>query len=205
MKKHGIDKGAAFGGDLQGNACRKLMEKASLIVEEVKIFMLMPETAVTWVVGTDDEIRERCNLYGKLLIAFDGCISGLRTKRFRVTYSIVAKTEAYVKKVMDLCRYLGFSITPKLHCLESHAVFFLQKHRGFADLAKDAGERAHQLESKKDLRLAAQRSHDRCKLAKATNEAKENDPRVQKKVMEMHNNTRAAGGEKRKLAIDENH
>ena len=204
LKKHGIDKGAAFGGDLQGNACRKLMQKATAIVDEVKNFMLMPETAATRVVGTDDDIIERCDLYGKLLTAFDGCISGLRTKRFHVTDSIVLQTEAYVRKVMELSRYLGFSITPKLHCLESHAVFFLRKHQGFADLAEDAGERAHQSESKKDLRWAAQRSHDRRELAKASNEARESDPRVQKKLKQMQDNTRAVGAEKRKAAIDEN-
>ena len=204
LKKHGIDKGAAFGGDLQGNACRRLMQNANVIVEEVKAFMTMPETAATRVVGSDDDIRERCDLYAKLLTAFDGCISGLRTKRFHVTEDIVQQTDGYVKKVMELSRYLGFSITPKLHCLESHAVHFLRKHHGFADLAEDAGERAHQLESKKDLRWAAQRSHDRREIAKAASEAKESDPRVRKKLRQMQEKTRAQGSEKRKLAVDEN-
>ena len=204
LKKHGIDKGAAFGGDLQGNACRKLMEKATTIVDEVKNYMTLPETAATRVVGTDQEIRERCELYANLLTAFDGCISGLRTKRFRVTDAIVDQTERYVRKVMELCRYLGFSITPKLHCLECHSVYFFRKHKGFADLAEDAGERAHQLESKMDLRWAAQRSHDRRELSKAANEAKQSDPRVQKKVQQMQENTRAVGGEKRKIAFDSN-
>ena len=203
LKKHGIDKGAAFGGDLQGNACRKLMEKANMIIEEVKEYMTLPETSATRVFGTEQDIQERCDLYASLLTAFDGCISGLRTKRFHVTDEVVDQTERYVKKVMELCRYLGFSITPKLHCLECHAVYLLRKHRGFADLAEDAGERAHQSESKMDLRWAAQRSHDRRELSKAANEAKQSDPRVQKKVMQMHENTRAAGALKRKATVSE--
>ena len=204
LKRHGIDKGAAFGGDLQGNACRKLMEKAATIVDEVKEYMKLPETVATRAFGTEKDIQDRCHLYANLLTAFDGCISGLRTKRFHVTDVVVEQTDRYVKKVMELTRYLGFNITPKLHCLECHAVYFLRKHSGFADLAEDAGERAHQSESKMDLRWAAQRSHDRRELSKAANEAKQSDPRVQQKVKEMHENTRAAGAEKRKAAVEEN-
>ena len=37
---------------------------------------------------------------------------------------------------------------------------------------------------------------------KAANEAKENNPSTQKKVKQMHNDTRAAGTEKHKLAIN---
>ena len=104
------------------------MEKASIIIDEVKDYMMFLETAATRIVGSDQEIRERCDLYCDLLTAFDGCISGLRTKRFHVTDTIVEQTEIYVKKIMELSRYLTFSITPKLHCLESHAVYFLKKH-----------------------------------------------------------------------------
>ena len=180
------------------------MEKASIIVDEVKHFMCLPETAASQVVGTDEEIKNRCDLYCELLIAFDGCISGLRTKRFRVTEEVVERTKRYVKKAMELCRYLGFNITPKLHCLESHSVFLLEKHRGFADLAEDAGERAHQVEFRKDIRLAAQRSHDRREITKAINEAKECDPRVQRKVKQMYDKTIVKGAEKRKAMVEAN-
>ena len=180
------------------------MEKAGAIVDEVKQYMTLPETAATRVVGTEQEILDRCDLYSNLLTAFDGCISGLRTKRYHVTDEIVDQTERYVKKVMELSRYLGLSVTPKLHCLECHAVYLLRKHRGYADLAEDAGERAHQSESKMDLRWAAQRSHDRREVSKAANEARQSDPRVQTKVKEMHESTRAAGAEKRKVTFDEN-
>ena len=72
-------------------------------------------------------------------------------------------------------------------------------------MAEDAGERAHQSESKKDLRWAAQRSHDRQELAnKASNKARESDPMVQKKLKQMQDNTRAVGAEKCKAAIDKN-
>ena len=203
LRNYGIDKGAAFGGDLQGNAVRKLMGKASTIIEEVKKFMLLQETLESRQIGTAEQIVERCNMYGRLLTAFDACISGLRTKRFHVTDLIVEQTEAYVKQVMRLCRLLGFNITPKLHCLECHAVHFLRKHRGFSDLAEDAGERAHQLEARKDLRFAAQRSHSRREAAKAAIEAKESDPRVQRKVRQMYENTRlVVGAAKRKAAIE---
>ena len=190
LKNHRVDKGAAFGGKLQGNACRRLMADARLIVEEIKEYMCLPETSTTIIVGTNAEILNRCDIYCQLLVAMDGCISGLHTKRFQVSDAIIETTEKYVKKVMELCRFLGFSITPKLHCLEAHAVYFLKKHRGFADLAEDAGERAHQIESKRDAKLAAQRGHGRREFFKAVNEAKESDPRVQRRVEQLYQSTK---------------
>ena len=55
-----------------------------------------------------------------------------------------------------------------------------------------------------DLQWAAQRSHDRREVSKAANEARQSDPRVQTKVKEMHQSTKAAGAEKRKVTFDEN-
>ena len=181
------------------------MGKASTIIEEVKKFMLLQETLESRQVGTAEQIVERgCDMFGRLLTAFDACISGLQTKHFLVMDLIVEQTKAYVKQVMRLCCLLGFNITPKLHCLECHAVHFLWKHRGFSDLAEDAGERAHQLEARKDLRfVAAQQSHSRREAAKAAIEAKDSDPRVQRKVIQMYEKARlVVGAAKQKVAIE---
>ena len=202
LKKHGIDKGAAFGGDLQGNAGHKLMQKASTIIDEIKDYMCLPETATTSVVGTDEEVRNRCDLYCQLLKAFDWCMSGLHTRRFCITNdTIIETTNRYVKKAMELCWHLGFNITPKLHCLESHSVYLLKKHRGFADLAEDAGERAHQKEFKRDARLTAQRSHDRWEVMKVLNEAKECNRRVKRKVKQIYEKTKVWAAEKHRLRL----
>ena len=47
------------------------------------------------------------------------------------------------------------SVTPKLHCIEDHAVTFLQYKNSFVDIGEDVGERSHQEETRKKARVAA--------------------------------------------------
>ena len=52
--------------------------------------------------------------------------------------------------------------------------------------------------------MAAQRSHDRREAAKAANEVKDCDPRVQQKVKQMYEKTTVQGAKKRKATVDAN-
>ena len=45
------------------------------------------------------------------------------------------------------------SVTPKLHILFVHLLRFLEQIQGFGDLGEDAGERAHQEESRNESRV----------------------------------------------------
>ena len=56
---------------------------------------------------------------------------------------------------MNLWRYLNTSVTPKLHCIEDHAVTFLQYKNSFGDIGEDVCERAHQGETRNKARVAA--------------------------------------------------
>mgnify|MGYP000506219415 CR=1 FL=1 len=87
----------------------------------------------------------------------DGLMSALRTVRFHVTPQLIIKTEEYLKRSLELWRHLEMSITPKLHCLEDHAIYFFRKYCGFSDLGEDSGEQAHQLKARSDKMLAAAR------------------------------------------------
>jgi hypothetical protein len=59
LKRHGIDRGAHFGGALEGNGCRKLLSAATDIIQEFKAYILglPPEQQV---VGMDKEVSEVC-------------------------------------------------------------------------------------------------------------------------------------------------
>jgi hypothetical protein len=54
LKKNGIDRAATFGGTIEGNGARKLMENADAIINEMEEHVL---NAPTRFAGTDDEIR----------------------------------------------------------------------------------------------------------------------------------------------------
>jgi hypothetical protein len=91
LKRHGIDRGAHFGGALEGNGCRKLLSAATDIIAEVEAYVLgLP--AEQRVVGTDKEVSEVCRTHWELLTTLDGFLSGMRMIRFHLTEEIVART-----------------------------------------------------------------------------------------------------------------
>ena len=64
--------------------------------------------------------------------------------RFHVTDTHVDKSVRHRYAIMNLWSHLKMSVSPKMHCIEDHAVAFLQYKNGFGDIGEDAGERAHQ-------------------------------------------------------------
>jgi hypothetical protein len=195
MKEHGIDRGAHFGGKLEGNSCRKLMGVAVDLVNRIEEHVLALPVEQR-VVGTDDDIQEVIARHRELLLNLDGLMSALRTVRFHVTPQLIIKTEQYLQRSLELWRHLEMSVTPKLHCLEDHAIYLFRKYRGFSDLGEDSGEQAHQLEARIDKRLAAVRDFAKREKSKSKQEVMQGQPRVQAKKEEMMR--------KGKLKVDDN-
>jgi hypothetical protein len=83
-----IDRATMFGGTIEGNGARNLMENADAIINEMEEHAL---DAPTRFAGTDDEIRHVGETHQKLLHLLDGYFSCLRTKRFHLTLEIVTK------------------------------------------------------------------------------------------------------------------
>jgi hypothetical protein len=184
MKGHGIDRGAHFGGKLEGNSCRKLMGVAVDLVNTIEDHVLVLPVEQR-VVGTDEEIREVIARHRELLLNLDGLMSALRTVRFHVTPQLIIKTEQYLQRVLELWRHLEMSVTPKVHCLEDHVVYLFRKYSGFSDLGEDSGEQAHQLEARSDKRLAAVRDFAKREKSKSKQEVMKSQPKVQAKQEEM--------------------
>ena len=79
LKKNGIDRAAQFGGTIEGNGARTLMEKCGAIINEVEEHVLQ---AATRVAGTDGEIRHVGMMHKHLLTSYDGFFSALQTNDF---------------------------------------------------------------------------------------------------------------------------
>jgi hypothetical protein len=167
MKGHGIDRGAHFGGKLEGNSCRKLMGVAVDLVNRIEEHVLVLPVEQR-VVGTDDDIREVIAQHRVLLLNLDGLMSALRTVRFHVTPQLIIKTELYLQRVLELWRHLEMSVTPKLRYHEDHVIYFAAV-RDFAKREKskskpevmnsqptDARGRLISLKKRRILKLAAQ-------------------------------------------------
>ena len=79
LKKNGINQAAMFGGTLEGNGARKLMDNADAIIGEMEEHVLQSPTRFA---GTDEEIHHVGNTHRNLRHCLSGYFSCLRTKRF---------------------------------------------------------------------------------------------------------------------------
>jgi hypothetical protein len=125
LKRNGIDRAAQFGGTIEGNGARTLMEKCHAIIDKIEEHVLraparVAVTADLVVAGTDDEIRHVGKMHKHLLTSLDGYSSALPTKRFHVTPEILETAKLYCDRFLALERYLGMSVTMKSHLAEDH-------------------------------------------------------------------------------------
>jgi hypothetical protein len=84
-----------FGGTIEGNGARKLMENADAIIQEMEEHVLQ---ATTRFAGTDEQIRHVGKTHRDLLYSLDGYFLSLRTKRFHLTPVILAKGKYFLNR-----------------------------------------------------------------------------------------------------------
>ena len=90
-----------------------------------------------------------------IFVTKQSLLSVMTKKRFHVTDTHVEKAGRHWYAIVNLWRYLNMSVTPILHCIEDHAVTFLQYKNIFVDIGEDVGERAHQEETRSKARVVA--------------------------------------------------
>ena len=202
LKRHGIDRGAHFGGELVGNACRQLMAEATDICDDICSFVCGLPTEQR-LAGTNIEVKEVCDRHRDLLLCLDGAFSGLRTKRYKLSAITVDDTKFYRDRSMELIRYLRMNIGPKLHCIEDHAVQQMEWLGGIGGLGEDNGEREHQAVAKSDLRLRAIRSYEQKENKKSEEESIKHHPAVAGRIKELHSITGLAENHPRKRAAQD--
>jgi hypothetical protein len=182
LKKSGIDRAAMFGGTIEGNGARKLMDNADAIINEMEEHVLQSTTRFA---GTNEEIRHVGETHRHLLHCLSGYFSCLRTKRFHLTPEIVQKGKRFRDQVLAHERYLGMSMTTKSHLMEDHSIEQQEEFEGIGDLGEDFGERNHQDQAKADRRLGAVRNFAAREKIKSLEEVQAKDTKVQAKIEDI--------------------
>ncbi len=153
VDKEGASRGSFHGGDIQGNGCRKMMTQREVIMHKVGDYVIaLPDDQKK---ATDQELQEMLDEHQRLFGHMDGFFSVMRTKRHHLTDELLEKASMHRDHIMGLWRRLKISVTPKVHSIEDHAIYLLEKFGGYGDLGEDAGEKAHQDESKIEARVAS--------------------------------------------------
>ena len=176
--KFAVRRGVFHGGDFQGEAVRGLMSKREEIFKLLKENLLdLPEEQKYF---DDDTITQMSDLHERLFGHMDAFFSLARTKRFHLMDAMIDRAEKHVEHILHLWRYLGLSVTPKIHCIEDHIIPLLRKLRGIGDLGEDAGERAHQIIARFEARSKGMRSIKPKAIFQAKQEMMVKNPDVKK-------------------------
>ncbi len=88
LKKNGIDRAAMFGGTIEGNGARKLMENCDAIITEMEEYVLDVHTIIE---GTYADILHVGKPHRNSLAFLDGFFSFPRKKRFHLTPKRLSK------------------------------------------------------------------------------------------------------------------
>ena len=179
IKEEGIDRGAMFRGDLRGGACRRLMVRRANVICGWKRELLCLPTEQFQV--SEDKIWEVLDLFERLLGHLDALFSICRTKRFHIMNNQLEAAKDHRDQVLALWRFLGMSVTPKLHAIEDHLLEYLRRFGGIGDIGEDEGERGHQLGAMNEGRYKALRDNK----AKATAHASWGSMMKNEKVKEQ--------------------
>jgi hypothetical protein len=183
LKEYGIDRSAMFGGAIQGNGCRKLMEHATSILFAIREHVLNSPSRIVGI--PDEDIRRCCAAHVAALHSLDGFLACMHVKRFHLTEEVSEDGKKYRDKFIDIQRYLGMSVTHKSHLVDKHACQQQIELHGFGDIHESFGELHHKLETIADRRFGAARDFHQRELMKIKEEAQENDPNVKQKKKDI--------------------
>jgi hypothetical protein len=123
--------------------------------------------------------------YERMLGHLDGIFSVCRIKRYHVQAHHLVSAKAHRDNVLAFWRYVGLSVTPKMHCLEDHVVPYMEKYGGFGDMGEDEGERGHQVGHGNEDRSRNLRNHTAKASAHAEWEAMVKNEDVRARVLSV--------------------
>jgi hypothetical protein len=153
----GVESSSYHGGDLNGNAIRRLMEHAEGIALGVN--QKLRECGIA---DRADEIDILTKNFRIVLLLLDGIFSLLLTKYGMVTPEILGNLTELLELLRKQWVIMGLPMTPKFHCLLRHAVVQLEATGGgLGDLGEDGIERSHQERLKDNRRMTGLRDFTR--------------------------------------------
>jgi hypothetical protein len=134
-------------GDFNGVTIRKLMDGADSIMNEV--FDALVEHKREECTLSNNDIQQLCTNVKLALTMWDGIFSAINKED--PTEQHCNETQEKINLAMLHMRTLGFSITPKLHGLESHVVEQMRSIKGgIVHLIEQWVEHSHQTRSRCD-------------------------------------------------------
>ena len=182
FKKRRAQRQAYHGGDFNGVDIRRIMADAEKIFDEIGEILV--RNAKREKDCTGRQIRDKCKEYGKLTTLLDGAFSMLRLTD--ASDDDCNKAAQYISKAMTLWRKLGFSVTPKAHILEDHAVKQMRRLGGLGDYLEDFIELSHQSGKRREWQTKGLTNFEQRHASQMQTERRRTDTAVEERVTDVN-------------------
>ena len=152
LRRHKIIAVRQCGGELQGNAVRRLMKHGDVMCNDISNYLIDQNNNDK--VGnsndmiSDEEIKATCTDHDNLFCLFDKVFSMLNRKRGSFDELTIKSYVNHLQAAFNKWNQMKLSITHKMHLLLSHAVPQIKMHKGVSYLSESRIERAHQTQTK---------------------------------------------------------
>eukprot|EP00577_Skeletonema_sp_RCC1716_P007958 CAMPEP_0113382640 /NCGR_PEP_ID=MMETSP0013_2-20120614/5948_1 /TAXON_ID=2843 ORGANISM="Skeletonema costatum, Strain 1716" /NCGR_SAMPLE_ID=MMETSP0013_2 /ASSEMBLY_ACC=CAM_ASM_000158 /LENGTH=583 /DNA_ID=CAMNT_0000265157 /DNA_START=165 /DNA_END=1918 /DNA_ORIENTATION=- /assembly_acc=CAM_ASM_000158 len=207
LQRHGIERCAYHGGQINGVDVRTLMENAKEILGEICVYLCNQLTDQSSV--SADDIGKLCKDCEEYLSLWDAAFSFVHEDNPSDDHC--DKTQERIDLAMNKHRELGFNVTPKTHGMEKHVVDQMRRVKGgIKKLIEHWVEHYHQVGHRYDIKWGNQKNEKLKAEIRGRREHTASHPEVLKRLTKLQNNLRkrktptdvtAAAAEKRKEAI----
>lgn len=182
LEDHGVTPSSYHGGDLEGNACSLLMERAPTIFHALEEYFVTVANERNMHANTIDGIRKRCCSVRDTLIVFDSLFSLVNMPNKDVTANAKAQVRQLAEAAAKAWRGLKKNVPPKVHVIEHHIHAHFDLYDGLVDFSEQFVERRHQYGKRDNWRSRGLRN----KTRKFCSHAKWEEQRIHTDVKRVH-------------------
>ena len=167
LAPRGVQPSSYHGGDMEGPPMRTLMADATIIFDEIKEVLVSAVAGRDGNIASPEEISTYCEDYARLFGLLDAVLKLVNTPHGQVTPDTAEELDKALEKLLNEWVRLEINFPPKFHLLLDHAVGFVTRTEGMADMGEDDIERMHQARLRIHNRLNRLRNVTMMKEAQA--------------------------------------
>jgi len=208
LQRHGIERCAYHGGQINGVDVRTLMENAKEILGEICVYLCNQLTDQSSI--SADDIGKLCKDCEEYLSLWDAAFSFVHEDNPSDDHC--DKTQERIDLAMNKHRELGFNVTPKTHGMEKHVVDQMRRVKGgIKKLIEHWVEHYHQVGHRYDIKWGNQKNEKLKAEIRGRREHTASHPEVLKRLTKLQNNLRkrktptdvtAAAAEKKRIKTE---
>jgi hypothetical protein len=175
LLQYNISAAAYHGGKLNGVHCRRVMQQAKLVFQEIQEQLVQTNKADRC---DNEKIMFECGIHRDICLTLDAICSNLRMKYGEPQ----AQDYNILHQAMSNLNYLwskaNLSYTPKIHTYLKHAIDQMKRFNGIGDKLEDDVEHIHQKAVTMETRIGHMKNKEHQAFVHSRLEAMQNSREI---------------------------